>query len=183
MTSRTGRSEKTANSNTRGTFVCVLLGIWGAPVSASSGISAHEAASSAPSLNIERVEYGVTKAGIAVSSVTTNEEIAGENHVAEAATDAVDLIPRAATVNQHILENSHASARSATDLIEADVSEAAPLASSNTPAGAKKSDPAAHSDSVTSSVETRSSEVEMHLPGVSDADLLRFRRQMYRTYI
>ena len=179
MTPRTGRSEKTAS----GTIVCVLLGIWGAPVSASSGISVHAPASSAPSLNVERVEYGVAKTRITVSSVTTSEEMAGENHVAEAAIDAVDLIPRAETVNQHILENSHASARSATDLIEADASEVAPLASSNTPAGAKKSDPAARSDSVTSSVETRSSDVEMHLPGVSDADLLRFRRQMYRTDI
>jgi hypothetical protein len=179
---RTGRSEKTTSMTASGTFVCMLLGIWGAPVSASSGISAHELAA-APPLNVERVDFGSTKAAIGMSTATTNEEIAGENHGSETTTDAVDLIPRAETVNQHIFENSHASERPATDLIEADVPEVVPLASSNAPVEAKKNDPAAHSESVTTSVETRSSEVEMHLPGVSDADLLRFRRQMYRTDI
>jgi hypothetical protein len=182
VTPRTGRSEKTAMT-VSGTFVCMLLGIWGAPVSASSGIGAHELAASAPSLNVERVDFSSATAAIGMSTVTTNEEIAGENHGSETTTDAVDLIPRAETVNQHIFENSHAPERPATDLIEADVPEVAPLASSNAPVGAKKNDSAAHSESVTTSVETRSSEVEMHLPGVSDADLLRFRRQMYRTDI
>ena len=184
MTLLSGQSEATTSIRIHCTFVCALLGIWGAPVLASSGVSTHQSDQPTPKLTFAHVNHGTGKSGIIESTVPTSEEMPGKNHSDKTATGVIDLAPRIETIIRQVFENSPSAEKPSTDLINIEVSEIAPLASSNAmPSGPDMSEPTTRSESVTTSAETDSADVQMQLPGVNDADLLKFRRQMYRTDI
>ena len=191
MKSRSGLAGN-KGSNAGKAYIASLLVVWAVPSAASSGIhvdcdqpgsGAHGQTSTSVALNAEFVDHGVTKAGIAKSNLTGIAETAGSTPLESAEVDSLDLSSRAEAIIQEVFAISSSSQQSASDLVPIELSELKPLATTEATPGSAGSNSATRSESVTTNISPEIDETEMRLPGVSDAELLKFRHQMYRTDI
>lgn len=183
MTSRSGRSGNTL-LNARNVIGFAFIALCSAPAFASSGIGASSSenpdAASTDTLAAELDGHGIARSDIIQAGMSASLNSPDTEITSLEAPHGLDLKPRGEIIIQAIFENSSGSSPSGAELIPADNAEIAPLASS-----ADTVQPNADNlpDQVTTKVGTESSDAEMRLPGIDDADLLRFRRQMYRTDI
>jgi hypothetical protein len=194
--SRSGLAQNNG-SNAGMAYIAFLLVIWAIPSVASSGIhvdcdrpgsGAHGQTSTSVALNIEFIDHGVTKAGIGKSDFTSIAETAGSapresTEVDSRDVDSFDLGSRAESILQEVFEKSSGAPQSASALVQIDSSELKPLATTEATTGAISSNSATRSERVTTNISPEIDGIEIRLPGLSDAELLKFRRQMYRTDI
>jgi hypothetical protein len=183
VTSRSGLAGN-KESNAGMAYAAFLLVVWAVPSAASSGIhvdrdqagsDAHDQGSTSVALNVEIVDHGITKADIA--------ETPGNAPLELTRLDSFDLSFRAEAISQEVFEKSSGLPQSNSNLVQIESSELKPLATTEATNAAMNSNSANRSESVTTNISTEIDGTEMRLPGLSDAELLRFRRQMYRTDI
>jgi hypothetical protein len=183
VTSRSGLAGNKV-SNAGMAYAAFLLVVWAVPSAASSGIhvdcdqsgsDTHDRGSTSVALNVEIVDHGITKADIA--------ETPGNAPLELTELDSFDLSFRAEAISQEVFEKSSGLPQSNSNLVQIESSELKPLATTEATNAAMNSNSANRSESVTTNISTEIDGTEMRLPGLSDAELLRFRRQMYRTDI
>jgi hypothetical protein len=189
-------------SNAGVAYAALLLAVWAVPSAASSGIqvdcdqtgsAAHEQPTTGIDLNVKYVDHGVTKAGIGKNDISDDPQATRNLPLKNlplnsAEIDSLDLMPRAEAMIQQVFDKNRSSQRSNSDLVNSDLvqiesSKMKPLASNDATSGAVNDNSVKRSESITTNVDQGINQIEMRLPGISDAELLRFRRQMYRTDI
>lgn len=191
MKSRSGLAGNN-RSNAGKALIASLLVVWAVPSAASSGIhvdcdqpgsGTHDQTSTSVALNSEFVDHGVTKAGIGKSDLTDIAETAGYTPLESTEVDSLDLSSRSESIIQEVFEKSSGLQQSTSALVQIESSELKPLASTEATPSPIGSNSATRSESVTTNISPEIDGTDMRLPGLSDAELLRFRRQMYRTDI
>jgi hypothetical protein len=187
------RPARNKGSNAGKAYIASLLVFWAVPSAASSGVhvDSDQPESSSPNgqpstsvaLNVEFADHGVAKTGIGTPDLTSIAETAGSTPLESGGVDSLDLGSRTETIIQEVFEKSSGPQQSESSLVQIKSSELKPLANTEATTGAIDSNSATRSESVTTNNSPEIDGTEMRLPGVSDAELLRFRRQMYRTDI
>lgn len=183
MTPRLEPSDSNATKRL-GTLALTLL-VLGGPALASISVDCDDTrfearvSVTAPvaNLHVELVDHGMTSVDSDISAINNpavNVTVEVNSISAPSAPDA--SVQRMFTHAQESFENT------ATDVIYVSEEDVASGGSTEGPAAANGQDEASRTNSVTTN-NTTTPVVDTQLPGVSDADLVRFRRQMYRTDI
>jgi hypothetical protein len=183
VTSRLAPPGNTA-LNAISTIALLLIAAWSAPALASSGLG----------VNCDRSNSNPQVPDIATAALTVKPVVhgiataSGDTPIEPISTRALDLTPRAEVILGRVFEREDKPLQSTSDVVHVDLvqvdssTSSPPLASTDTTPDADTQRNNSRAESVTTH-EPEISSVETRLPGVSDADLLRFRRQMYRTDI
>ena len=188
MTSRLEPSEDKA-LKAKSVFALLLV-ICSTPVLASSGINVDCVVSSANSLDraapaatvaLELVDHGIATSDIDLSAIGKSAADTSPG------ASILSLTPRAATIAQQIFNDDPSSIlpssmNSAADPVPTNATDISPLTSTEVTPEMDEQKNTSRTESVTINNANAPGPVSQ-LPGVSDADHLRFRRQMYRTDI
>ena len=149
----------------------LLLGLSCAPALASSGYS-----SLCEKLTIETVDLATSSTIDPAVRIETDSLEAAESRPA-----ANPLTPKAETILRQIFDETPDADQETTEASAVTSPNAAPIVELAAPVRQEQTQSIESSDLGTTEVQTDS--IDAEIPGVSDDDLLRYRRQMYRTDI
>ena len=157
-----------------GTFAAtLLLSVCCAPLLAATGVDCDQAAALPDSIDISKPDLSVTT--VAEHTVTSpmSEPRDGEQ-LRRPSASTVSLAPRAETILRRIFDESYSST---------DLDQLAPASATGAKSIAELTAPAEATESSNEEKDAELPALDADLPGMSEDETLRYRRQMFRTDI